>query len=923
MHSMNKRFTFMKANLIIFFFCFTTIVLAQNSVEVQVTVTDEQQQGIAEVTVSIKNNLHNYIGLTDEKGIAYFQVVPDQYQIQYFHIGYQSQQYTKDLRAKQMIGVVLTPLVKELQEVIITAEEGKGLSSTSVINRKAMEHLQPSSFADLMELLPGGLAKTPNLTKTNVIRIREFGPSISGYATSALGVQFVMDGNVLNSNMDMLQAVKDNQSGASSRSTNGYGMDMRMLSTNDIESVEIIRGIPTVSYGDLTSGLVLIHRKSGYTKWQARVKADEFSKSYYIAKGFTVTPTWSLNASLDYLDALSDPRDVYETYKRVNGSIRSKKTFEWFGNTVEWRSNLDYSINIDDVKVDPDTDYLATDSYQNRRQKISFSNNFYYKFQPGGLFKHMKLTTNVNQGIEDIKQSVFVQYNGPTSVSIATEEGVNDGFFPDLSFVSHTKTEGRPLNINGKLETALEFQSGILKHNLELGVDYKYSHNYGRGEMYDLLTPPSTKSSTRPRAYKDIPAYQNIAFFAGDRVSWSLGENNFGLYGGLRVSKMLGLNHNFDLSKKVYFEPRFMLQWGLPKLALGEHILKADVTLGYGELYKLPTGLMLYPDKTYNDFTQLNFKPENTAYQAVNYMTYVDDLTNYQLVAAKNTKKEIRLDLSYAKHEFFINYFDEKMPNGFRSVSEYKTYSYKRYDTSGIDLEHLTEKPKIENLPYEERKVLQGNGRRENGSSTYKRGIEFGYASPRFEGINTRFTLSGAWFETLYTNTIPVQEKPSTSLAGKDYALIGIYKNADGNKISGMNYNLVVDTYLPALDMNISASFQGVLFKDDTREWKQDQPMSYFGVDGVIHEFTDADRKDAYLQWLVRNVSSTDNLNRHYTFDLQVNLKVSKRIYKEIKASLFVNKLYAYMSPYTFNKTKIYRKNTTNPYFGMELTYNF
>ncbi|WP_353162892.1 TonB-dependent receptor [Myroides odoratus] len=923
MHNMNKHFTFMKANLIIFFFCFTTIVIAQNSVEVQVAVTDEQQQGIAEVTVSIKNNLHNYIGLTDEKGMAYFQVVPDQYQIQYFHIGYQSQQYTKDLLAKQMIGVVLTPLVKELQEVIITAEEGKGLSSTSVINRKAMEHLQPSSFADLMELLPGGLAQTPNLTRTNVIRIREFGPSISGYATSALGVQFVMDGNVLNSNMDMLQAVKDNQSGASSRSTNGYGMDMRMLSTNDIESVEIIRGIPTVGYGDLTSGLVLIHRKSGYTKWQARVKADEFCKSYYLAKGFTVSPTWSLNASLDYLDALSDPRDVYETYKRVNGSIRSKKTFEWFGNTLEWRSNLDYSINIDEVKVDPDTDYLATDSYQNRRQKISFSNNFNYKFQPGGLFKQIKLTTNVNQGIEDIKQSVFVQYSGPTSVSIATEEGVNDGFFPDLSFVSHTKTEGRPLNINGKLETVMGFQSGILNHNLELGIDYKYSHNYGRGEMYDLLTPPSTKSSTRPRAYSDIPAYQNIAFFAGDQVSWSLGENNFGLYGGLRISKMLGLNHNFDLSKKIYLEPRFMLQWGLPKVTLGEHVLKTDVTLGYGELYKQPTGLMLYPNKTYSDFTQLNFKPANTAYQAVNYMTYVEDLTNYQLVAAKNTKKEIRLDLSYAKHEFFINYFDEKMPNGFRSVNAYKTYSYKRYDTSGIDLDHLTEKPNIEHLPYEERKVLQGNGRRENGSSTYKKGIEFGYTSPRFEGINTRFTLSGAWFETLYTNTIPVQEKPSASLAGQDYALVGIYKNADGNKINGMNYNLVVDTYLPALDMNISASFQGVLFNDDTREWKQDQPLSYFGVDGVIHEFTDADRKDAYLQWLVRNVSSTDNLNRHYTFDLQVNLKVSKRIYKEIKASLFVNKLYAYMSPYTFNKTKIYRKNTTNPYFGMELTYNF
>ena len=361
----------------------------------------------------------------------------------------------------------------------------------------------------------------------------------------------------------------------------------------------------------------------------------------------------------------------------------------------------------------------------------------------------------------------------------------------------------------------------------------------------------------------------------------------------------------------------------MPKVTLGEHVLKTDVTLGYGELYKQPTGLMLYPNKTYNDFTQLNFRPVHSAYQLVNFMTYVEDPTNYQLVAAKNTKKEIRLDLSYAKHDFYITYFDEQMPNGFRVINQYKAYSYKRYDASGIDLENLTEKPNVENLPYEERKVFNANSIRENGSSTYKKGIEFGYTSPRFKGINTRFSLSGAWFETLYTNTVPVQERPNASLAGQDFSFVGIYKSADGNKVSGMNYNFVVDTYLPTLDMNISASFQGVLFNDNTREWKEDQPMGYFGIDGVIHEYTDANRKDAYLQWLVRNVSATDNLNRHYTFDVRVNLKVSKRIYKEIKASLFVNKLYSYMSPYTFNKTKIYRKDSTTPYFGMELTYNF
>lgn len=917
----------LKIQGIIFFFFLTTTVLAQGSVEVKIKVTDEAQQGISEVTVSLKNALTNYIGLTDESGEVSFQIIPGNYQVQYFHIGYQNQQKTITILERQQLYMTLSQVVNELEEVIITAEESKGLSTSSVINRKAMEHLQPSSFADLMELLPGGLSEQPSLTKPSVIRIREFGPTIPGYSTSALGVQFVMDGNVLNSNMDMLQAVSNGANftgqAAANRNTNAIGVDMRTLSTNDIESVEIIRGIPTVSYGDLTSGLVLINRKSGYTQWQGRIKADGFSKSYYVAKGFDVSPTWTLNTSLDYLDALSDPRDLYETYKRITASIRSKKLFTIKGNTLEWRSNLDYTMNIDESKVDPDTGYAQTDFFKNQRQKISFSNNFDFKFKQQGLFKKIKLTTNVNQGIEDIKQRIFVQYSGPTAVSTATEEGINEGYFPALSFVSNAKTEGRPINVNGKIETNLGFQTGVFKHEAEVGVDYKYSHNYGRGEMYDLLTPPSTSLPTRPRAYKDIPAYQNIAFFAGDKLKWTFVNHHFDLYGGVRMSKMLGMDKSFDLSKKVYVEPRLIFQWGLPNVIIGNDVLKADLTMGYGELYKQPTGLMLYPNKRYSDFTQLNFRPVDPTYQYVNFMTYVDDFTNKQLVAAKNVKKEIRLDLSYANHNFFITYFDENMENGFRVVNQYKEYTYNRYDASGIDLANLTEKPNIENLPYEQKSVMQVVGVRGNGSTTHKKGIEFGYTSPRFKGINTRFSLSGAWFDTRYVNSLPIHEKPTGSFAGNDYSYVGIYRKDDGNRMKGLNYNLVVDTYLPALDMNVSASFQGVLYKDDTREWKDEQPLSYYGTDGVIHEYTDADRTDTYLQWLIRNVSTTDNLNRHYTFDLRVNLKVTKRIYKDLKASLFVNKLFSHMSPFTLNNTKIYRKDSTTPYFGMELTYNF
>lgn len=45
-------------------------------------------------------------------------------------------------------------------------------------------------------------------------------------------------------------------------STAFVGTDLRQISADDIESVEIIRGIPSAEYGDLTSGLVVVHSKS-------------------------------------------------------------------------------------------------------------------------------------------------------------------------------------------------------------------------------------------------------------------------------------------------------------------------------------------------------------------------------------------------------------------------------------------------------------------------------------------------------------------------------------------------------------------------------------------------------------------------------------------------------------------------------------
>ena len=94
--------------------------------------------------------------------------------------------------------------VQSVGEVVVTAQESKGLATASTIQKHAMEHLQPSSFSDLLELLPGGRSKDPNLSTPNNIRLREANARMnSNYATSSLGTSFVIDGAPMSTNANM------------------------------------------------------------------------------------------------------------------------------------------------------------------------------------------------------------------------------------------------------------------------------------------------------------------------------------------------------------------------------------------------------------------------------------------------------------------------------------------------------------------------------------------------------------------------------------------------------------------------------------------------------------------------------------------------------------------------------------------------
>lgn len=911
---------------IILFFFGSQLLLAQNEkLQLSISISGENQQKLKGVTVKSSQNS----AVTDENGNAILVLSEGKHHIKIIHSNYQEKELDVTLNNSKTLNFQLQP-VDKLEEIVIFSKEGKGLTTKTIIDRKAMEHLQPSSFTDLMELLPGGLAKTPNLSTNNRPMLRENRGGLSykttDYNTTALGTQFMIDGNVINSNADMQVSLDNRQflEGPMARETSSTGVDMRTISTNDIEKVEIIRGIPSASYGDLTSGVIKIERKISESPLQARFKADGFSKQYYVGKGFKINENWQISAGADFLDSKADPTDNFENYQRMTASIRSKKKGLLWSNPLEWRSNIDFSSNIDSKKNDPDNGVPDIDRYKQSRTRISFTNNFLYSLDKASFFDKIILNTAIRQGFEKIDQTKLVQLSGPRSFSLATEQGENVGVFPALRYISEFSTEGKPLDITALLQTTGTRNTFGINHQYEAGLDWRYSKNNGRGLIYDMNSPYAAElNNSRPRPFNDIPASNLIAAFLGDQMSYAVDEHKFTLYTGLRFSKQMGIDNSYAISKKVFVEPRLNLQYNLPHVMINNAPLKMDVTLGYGQFYKQPTLLMLYPNRKYWDYTQLNYYHNDAQYRYVNFMTYVQDLENKNLEAAKSIKKEIRLDFSYKNHNFFFTYFKEDMTNGFRPMKHTVLHTYKQYDASQVDLSQWNNGPNLAITPYIDRKTNAEYALNENGSAIIKNGIEFGYTSPRFKSINTRFTLSGAYFKTQLRNSVPVVERPNASIGADGFPYYGIYQNDDGYVNSNMNYNLFIDTYLPSLDLTISASFQGSLFDHQRKDQRIAEPISYYGIDGIVHPFTEADKTDTYKQWLVRNVSVTDNMPTDYTFTIVGNLKITKSIYKALRTSMFVTRIFNYSAPYIFNNVTVYRKGANTPYFGMELNYNF
>lgn len=910
---MNKRIVL---SLITLFLFSLNLLVAQDTryYNLSIQTTDkETNERLIGATVLYQVNLEQKGTITDTNGEVSLKLPEGNTTIKISYIGYLSQEYVINIQKDRRLLISLQPDSKLLDEVIVTATESKGVVTASKIDTKAMAHLQPSSFTDVLSLLPGGISSDPNMGSMNAIRLREANSLGANYDFSSLGTAFVVD-DVPLSNDANLQSIAGNK--MQGRENTSKGVDMRSISTDNIESIEIIRGIPSVQYGDVSTGVVKIKRKAKASPLELRFKADQYSKLFYIGKGIALTTDKVLNINVDYLDSKVDPRNKFENFKRLTTSVRYNQNFLLNnGGRIRWSSSLDLGSTFDNWKSDPEVDEKL-DRYKTQEMRLSFNNELRYTTTYDKGLRNISFTPAISGQFNQIKQTKEVFLNLPSAVPSSTTEGSHDAIYLPYHYISKAKVDGKPINAFLRLNSVWATKTWSGKHLIRLGGDFRYEKNLGEGQVYDVTRPPSPNMSSRPRKYNDIPGLQKASFYIEDNITIPfIGARIIDLQAGLRGIALLNMNRNYLLNGKLHLDPRINFMVDAMNQEVAGKNLRWRIGGGWGILTKLPTIDQLYPNLVYTDLEELNYFHNNPEYRRLVLNTHIYDPTNYKLKANRNMKWEVRTDVTWNNYNLSVTYFKERTTSGFRTMSDYRVLPYRKYNTSELNSQTITAPPSLEELPYTNEHYLTVGGYSGNGSELNKEGIEFHASTPRYKSINTRITLSGAWFKTTYNNSLPEWYKPNVTINGKDIPYLGLYDYNEKKSYQSLNTSLMFDTHIPILGLIFSTTIQAKWYNRSLLYPKNTMPTSYIGIDGVVHPYTEAEANDPILKQLMLRENST--MNSRVPFESIINFKANKAFGKRLNIALFVNKLLSYTPSYKRNSITIYR--SVSPYFGMEL----
>ncbi|MCI1640405.1 MAG: TonB-dependent receptor [Bacteroidales bacterium] len=832
-----------------------------------------------------------------------------------------------------------------LSEVVVTAKTSReNINTTQSIGRTALNQLQLSDMSGIASLLPGGKTVNPDLTSDNILSLRS-GGTTAGNASFGTAVE--VDGVRMGDNANF----------------NGMsGIGTRNISVEDIESVEVITGVPSAEYGDLNSGMVKVTTKKGRTPVNVVFSVNPRTYETSVSKGFDLGGKKGiLNASGEWTKATKKLTSPYTSYTRRGF------TFDYsniFNKVIRLDAGITGNIGGMNSKDDPDS---FSNEYERERDNV-----FTPHFKAVWLLNRSWVTNLTLDGsiYYHDQRTHNHEYNtyGSSQPAVHSEsEGYYAASELPLTYYSDEVIDSKELDYAASLKYDWLHHWNSVKSVLKAGAQWKADGNIGKGEYYedDSLAP----NGYRPRPYSDYPYMHNLAFYLEDNLTFPIGKTSLALEAGLRFENVFIKDSDYNHMRTL--SPRFNAKWKLSD----------NITLrgGWGITEKLPSFYILYPKQEYRDIQTFGYSYGSTGSSSYVYYTRPYTMTyNPDLKWQKNLNSEFGIDAVVAKTKISLVGYYNVTKNPYEFANVYTPFSYSVMslpsdftvsDQTHMAVDNQTGTVYLRNDDgYWEAATLKvkdrtfANSRQQsNGGDVKRMGIELTADFPEIKPILTRFRLDASYGYTKHVDQNLYYYYNNgwshTSLSDRSYQYVGIYAGSNsvynGKKTNNMDANITAITHIPRARLVITCRLEAALMRHsrnlseyngntyaftvsessntptggdiyDGNSYTAVYPVAYMDLDGNVHPFTSEDASDPeFSKLIVKSANAYIFAKDGYDPYMSANLSVTKEIGDHVSISFFANNFTnsrRYVKSYATGVSAIF---TPDFYYGLTCRLKF
>ncbi len=841
-----------------------------------------------------------------------------------------------------VIEIRLKEMSLALDEVVVTARHTSENASTSYnIGRTALDHLQMADVGNIAALLPGGKTVNPDLTTATAMSVRE-GSSTAG--NSAFGTAVEVDGVRMGNNASFGEMT---------------GADTRSVAVEDIESVEVITGVPSVEYGDINSGIVRIRTRKGATPVNVILSVNPRTYSAAISKGVSLGPKAGvLNISGEWARATQKLSSPYTSYSRRGVNLAYTNTFR---KVLRFEAGFKGNIGGMNSKDDPDA---YTGAYTRDRDNVfQFNTSLAWLLNRPGI---TNLTFEASANYND-KLSRDHAYTSNSSMQPSVHSEKKGYYLADqlpYSYFSDQIVDSKELDLAASLKYEWNWSHDRWISKLKAGVQYKATGNVGQGEYYE--DPSLAPTGYRPRPYTDYPFMHNVALYAEENFTIPVGGTSLRLTAGVRMENVFVKGSEYR--NKSTFSPRFSGRWEISK--------NFAIKGGWGVTEKLPSYYILYPEQTYKDVQTFGVSYGDNQSQYVYYTVPSTLQYNADLRWQRNHNSEFGFEARFWGIDLALTAFYNVTKYPYRYTNSYSPISYTMLSLpSGFtmpsdpafnldpstgslairDASGGTAWKQMEETVYN---TFLESTKPDNGAPVYRAGVELTADFPEIKPIRTSFRLDASYNYNYNVDAGLTAIYSTLQTYTSDY--VGIYATGSGTSVYNgsrshtINANVTAITHIPRARIIITCRLEMSLMNHSIRlseyngseyaynvsdsdtaptggsiynahSYTAIRPIYYMDLSGEIHEYTDeAVAADPSLSGLIRKsgnayVFSSDGYDPYFS----ANLSITKEIGDHVSLSFFANNFTRSRSYVTSYATGVSAIFTPDFYYGLTCRIKF